>query len=74
MVTVHCQLSIVHFHKLFGSEEGIDHHVLGSYGGLVQIHLPVHEAAADEVVLDGVDAFLVHHELVIHHVEHVDDA
>ena len=40
----------------------------------MQIHLPIHEAAADEVVLDGVNALLIDHELVVHHVEHVDDA
>ena len=62
------------FRQLLGSFQCVDHHVFSSNGGLVQIHLPVHEAAADEVVLDGVNALLIDHELVVHHVEHVDDA
>ena len=68
------KLSVVFPREFLGTKKGVDHHVLGSHRGLVQIHLPVHEATAHQVVLNGVDALLVDNQLVIHHVEHVDDA
>ena len=40
----------------------------------MHIDLPVHEAAADDELLDAVDALLVDHELVVVDVEHGDDA
>ena len=40
----------------------------------MQVHLPVHQAAGDEELLDGVDAFRVHGQLPFVQVEHLDDA
>ena len=65
--------------QLLGTEQGGDEHrgdehPLVGHGGLVQIYLPIHQAAGHEEVLDGVDAFLLDDEVVVLHVEHLDDA
>ena len=60
--------------KLLGTQQGADQHLLVGDGGFVQIDLPVHQPAGGEEVLDGVDAFCLHYQVVVFHVEHLDDA
>ena len=60
--------------QLLGTGEGVDEHLLAHDGGLVQIDLPVHEAAGGEEVLDGVDSLGLYHEVVVLDTEHLDDA
>ena len=40
----------------------------------MHIHLPIHEAAADDELLDAVDALFVDDKFVVVDVEHGDDA
>src|SRR5574344_326503 len=60
--------------KLLGTCECIDHDMFCCHRSLVEIYLPIHEAATHEIVLYGIEPFLVHNQLIIRHVEHVDDA
>ena len=59
---------------MIGTKQGVDQHFFARYGSLVEIDLPIHESARSEVVLDGIDAFGVHHKAVVNDVEHLDDA
>ena len=40
----------------------------------MEIDLPVHQSAGCKKILDGVDTLFLHHEVVIEHVKHLDDA
>lgn len=60
--------------QLLSSKKRIYHDVFCCDRGLVKIDLPIHEASADQIVFDRVDAFLVHDKLVVCNIKHVDDA
>ena len=60
--------------EFLGAEQGADEHPFVGHGGLVEVDLPIHEPAGGEEVFDGVDAFGFDHEVVVFHVEHLDDA
>ena len=45
--------------------------LFGSHGGLVQINLPVHQPPCHEELLHRVDTFLLNHQSVVHHVQHL---
>ena len=47
---------------------------IGGDDGLVEVDLPIHEAARDDEFLDAVDALLVDDKFVVGDIEHVDDA
>ena len=40
----------------------------------MQIDLPIHQSAGGQIVLDGIDTFRVNHQLVVGHIQHLDDA
>ena len=60
--------------QLLGAGERACEHLLTHHRGLVQIHLPVHQATGGEEVLNGIDTLRLHHQVVILHIEHLDDA
>ncbi len=57
-----------------GTAEDVEEQVVGSDNGFVKVDLPVHQAARDDEFLDRIDAFLVHHQFIVLHIEHADDA
>ena len=40
----------------------------------MQIHLPVHEATGNNELLDAVNTFLFHHQMIIDHIQHLQNA
>ena len=60
--------------KILGTAQQADKRLLVGNCCLVQIHLPIHQAARSEVVLNRIDAFLFNHQSVVDDVEHLDDA
>ena len=40
----------------------------------MHIYLPVHQSPGDDKLLHAIDTLLVHHQLVVVHIEHRDDA
>ena len=59
---------------MLGTVEDQHEHVLGAQDGAVQVHLPVHQAARHNELLDGVDRLLFNAELAVHDVQHLEDA
>ena len=57
-----------------GTPQDVQQQLVGGNDGLVHVYLPVHEAAGDDELLDGVDTFLVDDQLIVVDVEHRDDA
>ena len=60
--------------KQLSAAKRVHQHFLEGYGSLVQIDLPVHQPSGGQIVLDGIDAFGVHHQFIVHNIEHFDDA
>ena len=40
----------------------------------MQVNLPIHQPSGCQEIFNGIDAFGVHHQLVVHHIKHLDDA
>ncbi len=44
--------------------------LFGHDSGLVQVHLPIHKATRHEKFFNRINALFLHHQLVVHHIEH----
>ena len=60
--------------EVLGAVEDEHQHVLGAQHGSVQVHLPVHQTARHDKLLNRVDGLLLDAELAVHNVQHFEDA
>jgi len=67
-----------HLHALAGQVagplHGPNHHLFGAGDGFVQVHLPVHQPAAHQKILDRVHGLFLEHQPFVVHAQHFYEA
>src|SRR5690606_12433527 len=60
--------------QLLGPLQDFKQHLLRAEHGFMQVYLPIHQPPCDKKLLDRIDAFLLHNQLIVDYIKHLYDA